>query len=351
MACAAGVSLKTVSRVINGDKSVSEKTRERVLAAIEALGYRPNAIARSLRAKKTYTIGVIIADITNSFYSTIFRGIEDEAFTRNYSVLVANSDELLEKEKLYVRVFVEKQVEGLVIVPAIGSQRYLKTFAPRIPLVFVDRPPRDFEGSVVKVQNVEGAYELTCHLLRHGFEDIAFVASDLRLPTVRERFVGFRRALEESGKSVRPEMVKDGNKTAQDAYQAVNELLSLPFRPRAIFAANNLMIQGALRAFQERNLRVPQDVAIVGFDDFEMADIVQPRLTVVAQPAYALGREAAILLFSQMESSSFKNREVVLPVELVFRESCGCGEAVPVSRVTCTREVREGHRLSALQNP
>jgi len=327
VAQAAGVSLKTVSRVINGDKGVSAETRKRVLAAIEALGYRPNALARSLRGRKTYTIGVIITDITNGFFSTIVRGIEDEAFARNYSVLVANSDELLEKEKLYVRIFVEKQVDGLIIVPATGSQEYLRDLASHIPLVFVDRPPRDFSGPVVQVENREGAYRLTRHLLEHGFERLAFLASDLRLPTVQERFAGFRKAMDEAGIVLHPEMVKDGAKTIHEAHRKTHELFVLPLRPQAIFAANNLVVQGVLKAIRERNLRIPQDVAVVGFDDFEMADLVQPRLTVVAQPAYALGKEAAVLLFSRMTCPSLAGETVVLPVEVVLRGSCGCEDA------------------------
>lgn len=319
----AGVSLKTVSRVINESKGVSRETRERVLAAIEALGYRPNALARGLRARRTYTIGVVIADITNSFYSAIVRGIEDESFSREYSVLVANSDELLEKEKLYVRVFVEKRVDGIVVVPAIGSQEYLRELLHHIPVVFVDRPPCDFVGPVVRVENEVGSWKLTHHLLEHGLTRIAFVSSDLRLPTVQERFAGFRRALEERGEKVLPGLVREGNKTSHDAYQATRELLALPLRPQAIFAANNLMVQGVLRAVREQNLRVPQDIAVVGFDDFEMADIVQPHLTVVAQPAYELGRTAARLLFTQIEGG-VPEGDVVLPVELIVRESCGC---------------------------
>lgn len=321
----AGVSPKTVSRVLNQDKGVGKETREKVLAAIEAIGYRPNALARGLRAKRTYTIGVVIADITNSFYSSIVRGIEDKAFSRNYSVLVASSDELLEKEKLYVRVFAEKRVEGIIIVPAIGSQEYLKDIASCIPLVFIDRPPCDFNGSVVKAENEEGSYVLTRHLLEHGFEAIAFVASDLRIATVRERFLGFQRALQEKNLKVPQEFVKGGNKTAQDAYRATCELFALPHRPRAIFAANNLMLQGVLRAVEEAGFSVPQDVAVVGFDDFEMADIFRPRLTVVAQPAYAMGQKAASLLFHQMEGNPQIEEKVVLPVELILRESCGCG--------------------------
>lgn len=251
--------------------------------------------------------------------------------------MVANSDELLEKEKLYVRVFAEKQVDGLVIVPAIGSQGYLKDVLHHVPVVFVDRPPRDFAGPVVKVENEAGAWKLTHHLLEHGFENIAFVSSDLRLPTVAERFKGFQRALEESGKVVRSELVKDGNKTACDAYRAAGELLALSNRPQAIFAANNLMVQGVLRAVKELGLRVPQDIAVVGFDDFEMAEIVQPHLTVVAQPAYDLGRTSAMLLFARIDGKALQE-EIVLPVELIVRGSCGCSDRHALGEVKGSEE-------------
>ncbi|SMB90865.1 transcriptional regulator, LacI family [Thermanaeromonas toyohensis ToBE] len=324
VAIAAGVSLKTVSRVINNSDNVRPETREKVLAAIKAIGYQPNAIARSLRVKKTYTIGVIIADITNSFYSAIVRGIEDVAVSKNYSVLIANSDEVLKKEKLYARVFVEKQVEGMIIVPASGSQKYLENLAGHLPLVFVDRYPEGISAPVVKVENEKGAYDLTSHLLDHGYEEIAFIGYEPALTTAQERFAGFQKALQERGLKPRPELIKTGNKTVLDAYHATEEVLKQPRRPQAIFAANNFMMQGALRALNHAGLEVPRDVAVVGFDDFEMADAFRPRLTVVSQPAYTIGREAACLLFSKMENRSGGAEAVVLPTELIIRESCGC---------------------------
>ncbi len=177
----------------------------------------------------------------------------------------------------------------------------------------------------MKAENMEGAYALVRHLLEHGFESIAFVASDLRIATVEERFLGFQRALRERNLKVPREFVKDGNKTVRDAYRATCELFALTCRPRAIFAANNLMLQGVLRAVEEAGFSVPQDVTVVGFDDFEMADIFRPRLTVAAQPAYAMGQKAASLLFRRMEGSSQGEEKIVLPVELILRESCGCG--------------------------
>lgn len=324
VAVAAGVSLKTVSRVINDEGHVREQTREKVLAAIKAIGYQPNAIARSLRVRKTYTIGVIIADVTNSFFSMIVRGIEDVAAKKNYSVIIANSDESLEKERAYVRVFAEKQVEGMIIVPASGSQKYLEGMVGHIPLIFVDRCPGEIKGPVVKVENEKGSYELTSHLLRHGYEEIAFIGCQPNLTTAIERFAGFKKALNEYGLKIKPHLVKTGNKTMQDAYRAIGEMFKQPRRPQAILATNNFMLIGALRALNHMGMEVPRDVALVGFDDFEMADVCRPYLTVVTQPAYAMGREAASALFKRMNNPEIEDEEIVLPVELVTRESCGC---------------------------
>lgn len=322
----AGVSVKTVSRVINNSKNVRPEMREKVLAAIKTVGYQPNAIARSLRVKKSFTIGVIIADITNSFYSTIVRGIEDVAVSKNYSVIIANSDEVLKKEKLYTRVFVEKQVEGMIIVPASGSQKYLENLLGRLPIIFVDRYPEGITAPVVKVENEKGAYELTRHLLDHGHQEIAYIGFGYggSLTTAEERFTGFKKALKERGLEPKEDFIKTENKTVLDAYRATQEVLKESRRPQAIFASNNLMVLGALRALSHAGLEVPRDIALVGFDDFEMADTCRPRLTVVSQPAYSLGREAALLLFRRMENLDTVPEEVVLSVEIIIRESCGC---------------------------
>lgn len=324
VAKAANVSLKTVSRVINKNENVRPETRNKVLSAVKAIGYQPNAIARSLRIKKTYTIGVIIADITNSFYSVMVRGIEDVAVSKEYSVIIADSNEMIEKEKRYSRNFAEKQVEGLIIVPASGSQKYLEVLSERFPIVFLDRCGEGIKTSVVKVENERGAYVLTKHLLKHGYHEIAFIGYSHSLSTGQERFVGFEKALKEQGVNLSPELVKTGNKTVQDAFLATQELLRRLPRPQAIFAGNNLMVQGALRALNHAGLEVSRDIALVGFDDFDMADTFRPRLTVVSQPAYEMGRQAAHLLFGKMENAAAEAQEVVFPVELVIRESCGC---------------------------
>ncbi|ADL08608.1 LacI family DNA-binding transcriptional regulator [Thermosediminibacter oceani] len=320
----AGVSLKTVSRVINNSSKVKPETREKVLKAIKTLGYRPNAVARGLRIKKTYSIGVIIADITNNFYSNIVRGIEDVALSRNYSMLLANSDEMLSKEKLYTRVFTEKQIEGMIIVPSAGSKEYLKPLLKNVPIVFIDRDVEELEVSSVTVDNERGAYELTKHLIvDHGYTKIAYISHTMGVTTSDKRYEGFKRALYEFGITPIAELIKLDNKTAQDGYRATKEIISSGNRPQAIFTSNNVMALGAMKALEYYSLEAPRDIALVTFDDIKWAEGFRPHLTVMSQPAYEIGRHAANILFKQMDGES-KLEKVVLPTQLIIRDSCGC---------------------------
>lgn len=319
----AGVSLKTVSRAINNSEKVRPETREKIFDAIKILGYRPNAVARSLRMKKTYSIGVIIADITNSFYSQIVRGIEDIALNRNYSILLANSDEIQKKEKFYTQVFIEKQVDGLIIVPSAGSKDYLKSVVKQIPVVLVDRDIKELELSSVTVDNETAAYNLTCHLLKHGYTKIGYISHTVEVTSGRKRLEGFKRALIDNHIELPKKYLKLNNKTVQDAFYAMQELIKGDHMPQAIFTSNNIMAAGVIKALDYYGLKPPTDIALVTFDDFKLADCFKPRLTVVSQPSYKIGKKAAEVLFKHLDG----NREIekiVLPTELIIRESCGC---------------------------
>ncbi|MEW9081791.1 LacI family DNA-binding transcriptional regulator [Caldanaerobacter subterraneus] len=318
----AGVSVKTVSRVINDSSEVKDSTRKKVLDAIEKLGYRPNALAKSLRMKRTYTIGVIISDIANSFFGNVMKGIENVAIKNQYNIIFANSDENIEKEKMYYQFFIEKQVEGMIIIPAPGSQSYLKKHAGLIPMVFVDRKPKDWDGIVVKVNNEEGAYLLTKHLIEvHGYRSIVFLATELDIDPVGERFEGYKKAMEEANLKVR---VIEGNRTIEDGCEAIEKVL-FSNKPQAIFGCNHVMTLGAIKATKKYSLEVPRDIAVVEFDDFESGDVLRPYLTAVAQDPYKMGEYAAELLFKQITKNEFiKEKEIIIPVELKFRESCGC---------------------------
>jgi len=323
VALKAEVSLKTVSRVINESDDVSTETRQKVLETIKKVGYRPNALARGLRVKKTFSIGVIIADITNSFHNVLVRGIEDVALSKNYSILLANSDEMLKKEKMYARLFMERQVEGLIIVPSAGSQDYLKSFARYLPIVFVDRKPKDFDASMVGVDNFCGAYSLTNHLIEHGYDRIALICHDLNFSTGKERYDAFIEALQKAHIKPVEEYIKIGNRTIEDAFVATESIVRANIRPQAIFASNNVMALGVMKALDTHKLEVPKDIAIVAFDDFPFFEIFRPYITTVSQPVYEMGKMAAQVLFEQM-SNGIRNENFTLPIQLVVRESCGC---------------------------
>lgn len=318
----AGVSMKTVSRVINNSVGVKDSTRQKVLDAIEELGYRPNALAKSLRMKKTYTIGVIMSDIANSFFGNVMKGIENVAIKNQYNIIFANSDENIEKEKMYYEFFIEKRVEGMIIIPAPGSQSYLKNHSSTIPIVFIDRHPKDWDGIVVKGDNRDGAYLLTKHLIEvHGYKNILFLATDLDIEPIRERFEGYKKAVEEVGLEVQ---VIDGNRTIDDGCRAIKKIL-FDNKPQAIFGSNYVMTLGAIKAAKNYFLEVPRDIAVVGFDDFEGGDVLRPYLTSVMQDPYKMGECAAELLFKQIiKNKVIAEKEVVFPVEVRLRESCGC---------------------------
>lgn len=317
----AGVSVKTASRVINNFPNVRPQTKKKVLEAAKKLGYRPNALAKSLRIQRSYTIGVIISDIANNFFGTVMKGIENVAISKNYNIIFANSDENIQKEKMYCKLFIEKQVEGIIIIPAPGSQSYLNDYVKDIPIVFVDREPKDFEGPVVKVDNEDGAYKLTKHLVAdHGYQKVTFLATDLNINPVSERFQGYKKAVEEYGLEL---IIKDGNRTVEDGYMATEAMLKNN-RPQAIFACNHVMALGAIKAVKKYFLEIPRDIAVVGFDDFESAEVFRPYLTVVSQTPYEMGKYAAEILFKQIENDSKDNRKIIMPVELKNRESCGC---------------------------
>lgn len=319
----AGVSLKTVSRAINNSEKVRPETREKVFDAIKVLGYRPNAVARSLRMKKTYSIGVVIADITNSFYSQIVRGIEDVALNKNYSILLANSDEIHKKEKFHTQVFIEKQVDGLIIVPSAGSKDYLKPIAKQVPVVLVDRDVKELELSSVTVDNEKASYNLTSHLLKHGYTKIGYISYTVEVTSGRKRLEGFKRALSDNNITLPKDYLKLNNKTVQDAFNAMKELIEGDTPPHAIFTSNNMMAAGVIKALDYYGLKPPKDIALVTFDDFKLADCFKPRLTVVSQPSYEIGKKAAKVLFEHLDGSR-KTRKIVLPTELIIRESCGC---------------------------
>lgn len=317
----AGVSKMTVSRVVNNSGYISRETRERVEQAIAELGYVPNALARSLRFKQTKTIALVLTDITNPFFTTIARGVEDTASEQGFSVIFCNTDESKDKEAEYLNVLVQKQVDGMLLVPAVSSPDSAVFLSERgVPFVVLDRLIPGVSVDIVRGDSEQGAYQLVCHLLDLGHRLIAILSGPAAVTTAADRVTGYRRALAAAGSS--EAAVYHGGFTVEEGYRMARQALTVQPRPTALFAANNFIAIGALRALRDARLRVPQDVSVVTFDDLPAAIVMDPFLTVMSQPAYEMGRQATLLLLDRLAGrGSSEPQEIVLPTALIVRES------------------------------
>lgn len=319
VARAAGVSLKTVSRVVNHEPGVGEDTATRVLEAVARLGFRRNDMARTLRqGASTASIGLVIEDISDPFSSHLTRAVEEVASDRGYLVLVGTSEDAPERERELVGAFCDRRVDGLVVVPSARDHRYV---VPEIRMgtavVFVDRPPGRVEADTVLSDNAGGVRTGMRHLLAHGHRRIGWVGVEHTIWTGAERFHGYREALEAHGIPYDEGIVRLGPSDVAAAERHAHELLALPEPPTAIFTSNNRMTVGVLRACRAHpGVRHP---ALVGFDDFELSDVVDPPVTVVAQDPPTLGRRATELLFARLAGDGSPPRRVTLPTRLVVR--------------------------------
>jgi LacI family transcriptional regulator len=324
VARAAGVSLKTVSRVVNGEPGVSPETCERVREAIETLGFRRNEAARALRqGHVSRTLGLVIEDLANPFYFGIVRGVEEAASRRGLLVITASSDESGEREQELTLALCERRVDGLIVVPAATDHTYLlPEMRLGVRIVFLDRPPRGIEADTVLVDNVGGAEAATTHLLEHGHGRVAMVGDTPTLYTSVERLQGYRAALARQGLQFDERLVRLGRHDVAAAERAAEELLALPDPPTAIFAGNNRSTIGVLRAISNGG----PPIALVGFDDFELAELLPMPVTVVAADSVELGRRAARLLLDRLSGGNGAPQTVLVPTTLVAR---GSGEIAP----------------------
>jgi LacI family transcriptional regulator len=323
VASRAGVSKTTVSHVINETRFVEEETRQRVLQAIEELGYRPSAVARSLTTNRTQTIGVIVSDASNYFFAEVLHGIEDVLMPENYALLVCNTTEILEREAHYLDLFLRQRVDG--IIAAATSQRWdiLTEFETQhMPVVFLDREFDGLGGPFVGVDNREGACLGVRYLVDCGHRRIGILAGFQRLSTMRERLAGFRQALQEHRIPLPEEWVSTSPLSIKGGREAMRQMLSLREGPTAVFMSNNLLSLGALLAVNELGLRCPEDIALVGFDDHPWAAVSGPPLTVVRQPARQLGQVAAQMLLDLINDELPPESRVILKCELMQRQSC-----------------------------
>ena len=328
VAALAGVSLKTVSRVINGETTVAPDLAARVDRAARALDYRPNLTARSLRSSdgRTRTIGLLLENVANPFSSALHRAVEDVASPRGIAVFAGSVDEDPDRERALALALVARRVDGLIIVPAGEDQSYLANEQRvGLSLVFADRPPRLLRADSVVSANAAGAQVAVRHLVAAGHRRIAFLGDLRQIATVAERYAGYRETLSQSGIEFDDQLVRFDLHSAEAAEAATRSLIAA-LRPTALFATQNLITIGAVRALRE--LGRQESVALVGFDDFSLADMLQPAVTVVAQDPATIGATACRVLFERMDGDASPPREHSVPTRLIPR---GSGEIAPAA--------------------
>ncbi|HET9596081.1 MAG TPA: LacI family DNA-binding transcriptional regulator [Anaeromyxobacteraceae bacterium] len=320
----ARVSTSTVSHVVNGTRFVSPAARDRVQEAIGALGYRPNALARSLRVGQSHTLGLVVPDSANPFFAEVGRAVEQAAFAAGFSVILCNTENDAEREERYLTVLARKQVDGIVLVAAGergGAARSLARSG--VPVVAMDRERRGIAVDTVVADHRLGGRLATSHLARLGHRRIACVAGPARLSPSALRVAGYRDALREADLPLDPALLVHGDFRPAGAAAAARALLASARPPSAVFACNDLMALGVLSAAAAAGRRVPADLAVVGYDDIELAAFTAPPLTTVVQPRRELGRAIVDLLLDRTRHRERAARRVVLPVELRIRASCG----------------------------
>jgi LacI family transcriptional regulator len=317
----AGVSQATAARALGGYGSVSEKARRRVLDAAAALSYQPNDAARALASGAKRAIGLIVADIENPFFAAAARGLSDVVEAHGYTLLLANSDENLDRERAAIEA-IRTRVDGFVLSPASDASGAALR-AQHSHVVLLDRGIRGLEVDTVTVDNAAGARRAVEHLLALGHHRIGAIADSPEIRSTEQRLRGYRSALRAAGLPAEPELVCIGDSTQQGGYEAATRLLSVRPVPHAVFATNNFMTAGALRAIREQGLRLAQDIALVGFDDTDWATLIEPPLTVVRQPVTEMGRKAGELMMDRLRGTSVPARRVRLRTELVIRQSAG----------------------------
>lgn len=320
----AGVAPITVSRVINNSGYISQETKEKVEAAIIELGYVPNTLARGLRSKRTNSLALVVADITNPYFTSMARGVEDVAGSSGYSVIYCNTDESETKEDKYANILVQRQVDGVLLVPAGGNARTVKYLENnKIDVVVLDRRVPEKNTNLVYSDSVNGAKELTDLLIKLGHQQIAIITGPDNVSTSTDRVVGYRNSLEEAGLSAN-EQVYFGGFNQQTGYESTRIAMRSSQKPTAFFAANNFILIGVVKALRELNLKVPEDVSVVGFDDFPESMLIEPFFTVAIQPAYEMGQKAAELLIKQINGEIVDNSQtIILPTDIIVRRSAG----------------------------
>ncbi|HHW48115.1 MAG TPA: LacI family transcriptional regulator [Clostridiaceae bacterium] len=318
------VSVSTVSRVINGKGRVGKETRERVLEAIKELNYQPNEIARSLKRQSSRTIGVIVPDISNAFYANIIKGIEKVARENEKSIIVCNSDENITLEEEYVQLLAQKQVIGLIVASVGGNAEVFKQYRQHgLPIVFIDNLPKIEDNyDFVAIDNYKASYKLAEHLIEQGYRKFAIITGPLNQSTASERQEGFIKCLKDNGIEINYKFIASGEFKLESGYSIMKKWLKGIDKPMALFAANNFIAYGAIKAINEEGLKIPEDIAVVCFDAVDVTGLIKPQITSVNQPAFDIGTIAANIIIRKEKNKKVKAYEkVILEPDMAINES------------------------------
>ncbi|MBC3811588.1 MULTISPECIES: LacI family DNA-binding transcriptional regulator [Undibacterium] len=318
----ARVSTTTVSHVINNTRVVSDDARERVLSVIKELRYIPSAVARSLKNDRTHTLGMMIPNNSNPYFAEVIQGIEDASFKLGYNIILCNSDDDPKRQAAYIRVLMEKRIDGLILVPSGSDEELTKLLADEgIPKVLVDREVAGVAADLIEADHVQGGYDATRYLIGLGHRRIACVAGPDTLLPSGGRVTGYLRALAEAKLEFRTEYLIHSDFTSQGGFNAFKQLLALPERPTAIFVSNDLMAIGGICAANEAGVKIPQQLSVIGYDDIALASFSTPPLTTIAQPKHDIGQLTAQVLVARITNPTLPLRREMLRSQLIIRQS------------------------------
>jgi len=319
-----GISASTVSRALNDNPRISLKTKEKIKAVADRLGYRPNTLASNLRHKKSNTIGIVVPLINRHFFSSVISGVEDIAFKAGYTVVISQSNDLLSKEINIVHSMFANRIDGLIISIAMqtNSFEHLKIFKKKnIPLVFFDRAVPEIETDKIVVDDFAGGFRVTQHLIDQGYQRIAHLAGTQNLRTYLDRKNGYIEALRQNGIPYNESLVIINTLTSDEGISAVEQLMNLSTPPDAIFCGNDTTALSSMIYLRDKGMRIPQDVGIVGFSNEPFSRVVSPSISTIEQPGFEMGQKAAELLIRQIETKERTYQTIILPTELIIRES------------------------------
>ncbi|NME82307.1 LacI family DNA-binding transcriptional regulator [Clostridium sp. SM-530-WT-3G] len=319
----AGVSIATVSRVLNDIDVVNEDTKKKVLDAIKKLGYRPNIVARSLKTQRTKTIGILIPDISNQLYPEIVRGAEDVSNIYDYNVILCNSDLDIDKEKEYLRVLKEKMVDGVIYISSSLSNEILDLINELdLKTILVETKDKDGVLPSVTIDNIKGCYDSTKLLIDKGIKNIAFIGTDKdNMNAWGDRYVGFEKAMREAGLNIDPDLVFFDSVKVKTGYEGINQFIKNGKKFEGVVCASDDIAMGAINALRDNGIQVPKDVSVIGFNDNFAASIFYPKITTVSQPTYDMGSVAMRMLIKLLNKQELDKSHFVLEHELIERES------------------------------